>query len=262
MAKDFDSKVAVVTGAGSGIGRSTALAFARQGASVVVADIATDCGEATAHSITEAGGDAIFVRADVSKSADVEAMVKRAVQHYGRLDFAHNNAGIDGEFVTLVACSEENWNHVIDVNLKSVWLGMKYEIPEMSKVGKGAIVNTASVAAIVAFRTMGAYVASKHGVVGLTKTAALECSRKGIRVNAVCPGVIRTAMIDTFVGNNAQVEQAMVSLEPVGRMGTPEEVTSAVLWLCSDAASFVTGIAMPVDGAMVAEGNAFPPMPQ
>ncbi len=262
MVRTFDSKVVIVTGGASGIGRTTALAFAREGAKVVVADMAKEPGEATVHSIRQAGADAIFMRADVSKAADVEAMVKKTVQHYGRLDFAHNNAGIDGEFVTLVGCSEENWNHVIDVNLKSVWLGMKYEIPEMVKAGKGSIVNTASVAALVAFRTMGVYVASKHGVVGLTKTAALECSRKGIRVNAVCPGVIRTSMIDTFVGSNAEVERAMVGLEPVGRMGTPEEVANAVLWLCSDAASFVTGIAMPVDGAMVAEGNAFPPMPE
>ncbi len=262
MGTTFDSKVAIVTGGGSGIGRATAMAFAREGAKVAVADISAACGEAAAHAIQKAGSDAIFIAADVSKSADVENMVKKTAQHFGRVDFAHNNAGIDGEFVTIVSCSEQNWDRVMGVNLKSVWLGMKYEIPEMLKQGKGAIVNTASVAAMVAFRTMGAYVASKHGVVGLTKTAALEYCRKGIRVNAVCPGVIRTSMIDSFINNDDHVTQAMVSLEPIGRMGTPEEVANTVVWLCSEAASFVTGVAMPVDGALVAEGNAFPPMPE
>jgi NAD(P)-dependent dehydrogenase (short-subunit alcohol dehydrogenase family) len=262
MAKTLDGRVALVTGGGSGIGRAAALAFAREGAKVALADVSSECGEDAAHSITQAGGEAIFIRADVSKLADVEKMVKQTARHYGRLDYAHNNAGIDGEFVTIVSCTEENWERVLGVNLKSVWMGMKFEIPEMLKAGKGAIVNTASIAALVAFRTMGAYVASKHGVAGLTKAAALEYCGKGIRVNAVCPGVIRTAMIDAFVGGNLEAERAMVGLEPMGRMGTPEEVANAVLWLCSDAASFVTGAIISVDGGMSAQGNAFPPMPE
>jgi NAD(P)-dependent dehydrogenase (short-subunit alcohol dehydrogenase family) len=262
MAKNFESSVALITGGGSGIGRSTCVALAREKAKVAVVDISPSLGEETAQMITKAGGEAIFIKADVSKSADVEAAVRKTVQQYGRLDFAHNNAGIDGEFVPIASCSEQNWDHVMGVNLKSVWLGMKYQIPEMLKHGKGSIVNTASVAALVAFRTMGVYVASKHGVAGLTKTAALEYSSKGIRVNAICPGVIRTAMIDTFINNDPVVEKGMVSLEPIGRMGTPEEVANLTLWLFSDASSFVTGAIIPVDGALVAQGNPFPPMPE
>jgi NAD(P)-dependent dehydrogenase (short-subunit alcohol dehydrogenase family) len=262
VAGEFNSKVALVTGGGSGIGRATCLVFAREGAQVAVVDISPEAGNQTVRMIRDAKGDAIFIRADVSRSADVKAAVEQTVRQYGRLDFAHNNAGIDGDFVTIVGCTEENWERVMGVNLKSVWLGMKYEIPQMLKQGKGAIVNTASVAGIVAFRTMGAYVASKHGVLGLTKTAALEYCTKDIRINAVCPGVIRTAMMDAFINNDAETERAMVGLEPVGRMGTPEEVANAVIWLCSDAASFVTGITLPVDGAMNAQCSNFPPMPE
>lgn len=262
MRGQFNGKVALVTGGGSGIGRATALAFAQEGAKVVVADIAPDSGQETVRMIKATGGEAIFVQADVSKAIEVEAMVTKAVETYGRLDYAHNNAGIDGEFVTLVGCSEENWDHVMGVNLKSVWLGMKYEIPQIRKQGGGAIVNTASVASLVAFRTMGAYVASKHGVVGLTKTAALECSRIGIRVNAVCPGAIRTPMIDAFIGGDPEREASMNALQPMGRMGTPEEVANAVIWLCSDAASFVTGACLVVDGGITAQSGEYPPMPE
>lgn len=262
MAGTFESKVALITGGGSGIGRSTCTALAREGAKVAIVDVSSPLGEETAQLVKKAGGDAIFIKADVSQSADVEGAVRKTVQHYGRLDFEHNNAGIDGDFATIVGCTEKNWDHVMGVNLKSVWLGMRFAIPEMVKQGKGSIVNSASVAALVAFRTMGAYVASKHAVAGLTKAAALEYCTKGIRVNAVCPGVIRTAMIDTFVNNQKAVEDAMVSLEPIGRMGTPEEVANLVLWLFSDASSFVTGAIIPIDGALVAQGNSFPPMPE
>jgi NAD(P)-dependent dehydrogenase (short-subunit alcohol dehydrogenase family) len=262
MAGEFNGKVALVTGGSSGIGRATALAFAREGARVVFGDIDERGADETLSLIKQAGGDAIFVKTDVSKAADVKALVDKTVQTYDRLDYAHNNAGIDGEFATIVANTEQNFDHVIGVNLKSVWLGMKYEIPEMRKRGGGAIVNTSSVAGLVAFRTMGPYVASKHGVIGLTKTAALEYSNFGIRVNAVCPGAIRTPMIDTFINNDPQVEASMSALQPIGRMGRAEEVSSLVLWLCSEAAAFVTGASIAIDGGIVAQSGPFPPMPE
>lgn len=257
MTRQFAGKVALITGGGSGIGRATALAFVREGAKVVVADVAMS-GEETVRMIKAAGGDANFVKADVSKADEVEAMVAKSVDTFGRLDYAHNNAGIDGDFTTIVKCSEENWDRVIGINLKGVWLGMKYEIPEILKQGGGAIVNTASVAAFVVSRTMGPYVATKHGVVGLTKVAALEYVKAGIRINAVCPGVIRTPLMEEFINNDPEAEAQMIAKEPIGRMGTPEEVANTVLWLCSDASSFVTGHALIVDGGMVVQSGNFP----
>jgi len=251
--KALDGKIALVTGGGSGIGRATALIFAREGAKVVVADIVVDGGEETVKMIKVAGGDALFVKVDVSKAADVEAMVHQTVEMYGRLDCAFNNAGIEGEQAPIVENSEENWDRVININLKGVWLCMKYEIPQMLKQGGGAIVNTSSVAGLVGFQGITPYVASKHGVAGLTKTVALEYATSGIRVNAVCPGVIRTPMIDRFTGGDAEAEAQFTSLEPVGRMGTPEEIGEAVVWLCSEAASFVTGHPMVVDGGFFAQ---------
>ena len=262
MSGQFSGRVALITGGSSGIGRATGLAFAREGAKVVLADIDTRGGQETMRLIKQAGGEAIFVKADVSRAEDVKNMVETAIQTFDRLDFAHNNAGIDGEFASIVANTEENFDHVIGVNLKSVWLGMKYEIPEMRKRGGGVIVNSSSVAGLVAFRTMGPYVASKHGVIGLTKTAALEYSNHGIRVNAICPGAIRTPMIDAFIDNDPQTEANMSALQPIGRMGRPEEVANLVLWLCSEAASFVTGAAIAIDGGIVAQSGHFPPMPE
>ena len=261
MAGQFGNKAALVTGGSSGIGRATALAFAAEGARVVLADIDIAGGEGTVSMIKAAGGEATFVKTDVSKVAEVEALIRKTVELYDRLDYAHNNAGIDGDFATIVKHSEENWDHVIGVNLKSVWAGMKYEIPQMRNQGGGVIVNTASVAGFVAFRTLGPYVASKHGVIGLTKTAALEYSKFGIRVNAVCPGAIRTPMIDAFINNDPETEANMSALQPIGRMGRPEEVASLVVWLCSDAASFVTGAAIAVDGGIVAQSGSYPPVP-
>lgn len=265
-------KVAIVTGGGSGIGRASALAFARGGAKVVVADIDEAGGAETVRLIGHAGGAATFVRADVSRAGDAQSLVSTAVATYGRLDFAHNNAGIEGQRARTAACTEENWDRTLAVNLKGVWLCMKHEIPQMLQQDGGAIVNTASVAGLVGLWKASAYAASKHGVIGLTKTAALEYARAGIRVNAVCPGAIDTAMLDRIAQRGAEpargfnplrrawqsaerfaIRRHLKSLAPVGRMGTPEEVAQAVVWLCSDAASFVTGHALTLDGGLVAE---------
>lgn len=248
----FDGKVALVTGGSSGIGRAAALAFAKEGAQVAVADVAP-AGEETLAQIRAEGGEGLFARADVSSPIEVEALVRTVVRRYGRLDAAFNNAGIEGTMATTADCTEENFDRTIAVNLKGTFLCMKQEIREMLKRGRGAIVNNASVAALVGFQELPAYCASKGGVVQLTRTAALELARSGIRVNVVCPGVIRTPMIDRITGTDPVAEARFVALEPVGRMGRPEEVAAAVLYLCSDEASFVTGIAMPVDGGFVAQ---------
>ncbi|MGZ3695483.1 MAG: SDR family oxidoreductase [Bdellovibrionota bacterium] len=246
-------KVALVTGASSGIGRATAFAFAREGNKVVLADV-SPAGEAVAAEIERTFGvPAIFLRCDVSKGADVERMVKTTVERFGRIDFAFNNAGIEGIPALTDECTEENWQRTIDINLKGVWLCMKYEIPVMLKQGMGAIVNCASIAGLIGFPSIPAYTASKHGVIGLTQTAALEYAKRNLRINAVCPGVIDTAMIERFTGQNAQKQAAMIAGEPVGRMGKPEEVADAVTWLCSSRSSFVTGHSLVVDGGWTAQ---------
>ena len=253
MAGQLDGKVALITGGGSGIGRASALAFVREGAKAVISDVVVEGGEETVGMIKAAGGEASFVKADVSRAAEVEALIKTAVDTYGRLDCAFNNAGIEGVVAQTAECSEENWDRTIVINLKGVWLCMKYEIPQMLKQGGGSIVNTASGAGLVGFPALPAYAASKHGVVGLTKTAALEYAKSGIRVNAVCPGAIHTPMIERIIGSQPQMAEMFVALEPVGIMGRAEEVAEAVVWLCSGAASFVTGLAMSVDGGFVAQ---------
>lgn len=248
----LDGKVALVTGAASGIGRQSALAFARAGAKVVVSDVTVASGEETVKMIKDAGGDAVFFKADVSKAAEVDALVAKAVEVYGRLDCAHNNAGIEGDLVPCVECTEENWDRTIAINLTGVFHCCKAELVQMLKQGGGAIVNTASVAGLVGFPGLPAYTVSKHGVNGLTKQIALDYATQNIRVNSVCPGVIHTPMIDRITGGDPATLKAFTDMEPVGRLGKPEEIAAAVVWLCSDEASFVTGINLPVDGAYVA----------
>ena len=255
MPGQLDGKVALVTGGSSGIGRATALAFAREGAKLIIADRHADGGHQTVHMITEQGGEATFVQVDVSRAAEVAAMISIAVETYGRLDCAHNNAGIGSRpRAPLHECSEETWDRVLGVNLKGVWLCMKYEILQMLKQGGGTIVNTASIMGLVgSWSGTVAYNASKHGVVGLTKTAALEYARQNIRVNCVCPGYIHTPLIEDALTSNPELEAQIIARHPVGRMGRPEEIAAAVVWLCSDAASFVTGHTMTVDGGYVAQ---------
>ena len=253
MPGQLNSKVALVTGGSSGIGRATALTFASEGAKVVVADMQQDGGHQTVHMIQESGGEATFVPVDVTKAADVEAMIAKAVQTYGRLDCAYNNAGVGSRArAPLADYPEEDWHRIIAINLTGVWLCMKYEIPQMLQQGGGAIVNTASIAGLVGLSETSAYVASKHGVVGITRTAALEYARQGIRVNCVCPGYIRTPMTAQSMSDPDRLAQ-MIAREPIGRVGNPEEVAAAVMWLCSDAASFVTGHTMTVDGGYMAQ---------
>lgn len=251
MAK-LDGKVAIVTGAASGIGRASAQAFAREGAKVVVADVTVQGGEETIQLIKDAGGEATFVKADVSKATEVEELIERTVKEHGRLDCAFNNAGIEGAQAPTHECTEENWDRTIAINLKGVWLCMRYEIPRMLERGGGSIVNCSSVAGVIGFPNLPAYCASKGGINQLTRTAALEYATSGIRVNAICPGVIDTPMVKRFTADNAEAQAGFLTMEPVGRLGKPEEIAEAALWLCSDDASFVTGHPLVVDGGMVA----------
>ncbi|HKP87299.1 MAG TPA: SDR family oxidoreductase [Blastocatellia bacterium] len=254
MSRNFQGKVALVTGASSGIGRASALAFAREGARVVVAARRSLQGEETAQMIIDGGGEAIFVKTDVSRANEVESLMKKIAGTYERLDCAFNNAGISSPFLSLTAdLSEEEWDSVTNTNQKGIWLSMKYEIPLILKQGGGSIVNMASVLGLVGTSLgVGPYVASKHAIIGLTKAVALEYARQGLRVNAICPGFIQTELIEV-VTNNAGAEDQLIAAHPVGRIGKAEEIAESVLWLCSDASSFVTGHSLVVDGGYVAQ---------
>ena len=247
MEKIFENKVAIVTGGASGIGKSTAVAFAQRGAKVVVADMQD--GSETLDLIKKTGGEGIFVKCDVSQENDVKILVEKTIGAYGRLDYGVNNAGVEGVQTPVQELSEKDWDRTININLKGIWLCMKYEIPHLLKQGKGAIVNTASIAGVVGFANMAAYVSSKHGVVGLTKVAALELAKTGVRVNALCPGVIHTPMVDRAL--TPDIEKIYTGLIPQGRMGQPEEMAETIVFLCSDASSYVNGHAMVADGAWV-----------
>jgi len=241
-------KVVVITGGASGIGRATALAFAREGAGVVIGDIDIAGAEKTVATIRDMGGKADCLPVDVAKSNDVQALVIKAVRQYGGLDFAFNNAGLVGSVAGVVETTEEDWNRVVATNLTGVWLCMKYEIPEMLKRGRGAIVNNGSVTGLVGSPGVVGNVASKHGVSGLTKSAALQYATQGIRVNAVAPGLVRTPTADRLTALHPGAEAAMLSAVPQGRWCEPEEVAEAVIFLCSERASHITGHVMPVDG--------------
>lgn len=254
MTAMLNGRVVLVTGGGSGIGRATTLVLARHGAKVVVSDIGVAGGEETVELVRAQGGDARFVQADVANAEAVDRLVEQTVEAYGRLDGAFNNAGIEGRFEYTIDYPEADFDRVVAVNLKGVWLCMRAVLRQMRKQGgPGAIVNTASVAGLVGMKKSPAYTAAKHGVIGLTKTAALECAKTGIRVNAVCPGVIETPMVERLFESAPVARAPFLARVPLGRNGQPAEIGEAVAWLLSDAASFVTGVAMPVDGGWVTQ---------
>lgn len=251
MIEEFENKIALVTGGTSGIGQATAIAFSRLGARVVIADCKKS--DETLDIIKREGGFAIYISCDVSIEDDVKNMINKIIDMYGRLDYAFNNAGIEGPSMPIQSIKSEDFEHTLNVNLKSIFYCLKHQIPEMLKNGTGAIVNCSSVAGLIAIAGSSPYVASKHAVIGLTKTIALENAKTGVRINAVCPGVIHTSMIDRLIVQNPELGIALSAGEPIGRMGEPEEVADAVIWLCSKASSFITGIALPVDGGWTAQ---------
>jgi NAD(P)-dependent dehydrogenase (short-subunit alcohol dehydrogenase family) len=250
--KRFEGKVALVTGGAAGIGRTTALAFAGEGAKVVIADINVEGGEETVKMIRDTGGEAFFVKTDVRVAEEVKNMADKAVETFGRLDIAFNNAGINEDAITISRCAEDSWERMIDTNLTGVFLCMKYELPKMRKSGGGSIVNVASVMGLVGDGSHPGYSGSKHGVVGLTRTAAIVYAQAGIRINVVCPGPTLTGMISRLIEGNPEVERLLLSNIPMNRMAKPEEIARAVLFLCSDDASYITGHPLAVDGGWVA----------
>lgn len=253
MMKPFDGKVVLITGGASGIGRVAAHTFADEGARVVVSDRMADEGPETVRRVSEAGGQATFVQAEVTNASDVSALLQAVERTCGRLDFALNNAGIDGSRARTADYPEEIWSEVVNVNLTGVFLCMKYEIPLMLRNGGGVIINMSSVAGVTGFPEHSAYTASKHGVIGLTKTAALEYAKQGIRVNALCPAYTRTPMVDRIVQSKPGLEAKLQSRVPIGRLGTPEEIAAAAVYLCMPSASFITGHSLVLDGGIMAE---------
>jgi NAD(P)-dependent dehydrogenase (short-subunit alcohol dehydrogenase family) len=253
MTQQFSGRVALVTGGASGLGRVSAIALANEGAKIVVADVMVSEGQATVETIAGQGGQAIFVKADVTKSSEVEAIVQETLKAFGRLDFALNNAGIDGVRARTADYPEEIWHQVIAVNLTGVFLCLKAELPVMVKQGSGVIINMSSVAGVTGFPGHAAYTASKHGVIGLTKTAAIDYAKAGIRVNAICPAYTRTPMLTRMLEKNPEFEAKLISRVPLRRLGTAGEIAQAAIYLFSDAAGFITGHSLVMDGGIVAE---------
>jgi NAD(P)-dependent dehydrogenase (short-subunit alcohol dehydrogenase family) len=256
MTSGLEGKVAVVTGGTSGIGRETGVRFAKAGVKVVIAGRREQEGEETLDLVSAAGGEGLFLKTDVTKASEVEALIQKTVERFGRLDIAFNNAGIEGAWVPIVRQSEQDWDRTIEVNLKGVWLCLKYEIRQMVKqAGSGAIVNMASVMGSIGSAGAAAYTASKHGVIGLTKAAALETAKARIRINAICPATIETSMADRLFGAPA-VHKQVLAYHPIGRFGKPAEIAEAVVWMCSDNASFMTGQSLVLDGGFLAGPNS------
>lgn len=253
MNTEFKDKVVIITGASFGIGKATAVAFAKAGAKLAISDVIDKEGESLAEEIRKQGNECIYIHCDISKPTEVQNMVSETVKHFGRLDIAYNNAGIEGKMGFTADGSEDNFDRVIGINLKGVWACMKYEIPEMLKNNKGVIVNCSSIAGVIGSQGLPVYVASKHGVNGLTKNAALEYAKQGIRVNSVCPAGVKTPMLDRIIESSAALKDELDAMHPIGRAAQPEEIADAVLYLCSDRASFITGHELLVDGGFTAQ---------